>query len=184
MNQRRYIAALLALLVVAACHHAPPPASVVATPVASEDDASFMKNPCQDLNVDDFGWRLDSLGGVRYRVYPELKSIDARTYLTRHYAAQDRQLYLELDMTPTNSNLAQFANDLTAPLRVECAVDDRMASVLVGRRNFSYETTVLWHDIGNGNQLRVTARARTLADMNKLRATLFTMQFPNDSSGH
>ncbi|MFN8574791.1 MAG: hypothetical protein U0132_22240 [Gemmatimonadaceae bacterium] len=160
----------------ASCRHAPPP--VPAAQTIGDADDSFMKHPCQDLTVDEFGWRLDSLGPTRFRVVPEMKSVEARTFLQRHYSARDRQLYMEMELTASGSDMRQWAAGLTAALRVECDVNERLATVLVGRRDFDYETTVLWHDIGDGSQLRVTARARTLADLQRLRGTLFTMQFP------
>lgn len=168
---------LASALVSTGCRHVPMQAPA-GEPVVEADD-SFMKHPCQDLTVDDFGWRLDSLGATRFRVVPEMKSVEGRTFLLRHYSARDRQLYMEMEVTAGGSDMRQWADGLTAALRAECSVNERLATVLVGRRNFDYETTVLWHDIGDGSQLRVTVRARTLADLQRLRATLYTMQFPS-----
>lgn len=176
MSTRRLVARLYVPLLLAACSHAAIRSDEVAGAIESDD--SVMKHPCQTLTVDDFGWRLDSLGSVRFRVYPPLKSVEARTFLQRHYAANDRQLYMEMDMAAVSSDMRPFAAGLTAALRAECSVNDRFASVIVGRRDFDYETTVLFHDVGDGSQLRVTARARTLGDLQRLRATLFTMAFP------
>jgi hypothetical protein len=169
---------LIAIALVAACSHVRPPPT--GQPLLATDD-TVMKHPCQELSVDDFGWRLDSLGTARFRVLPELKSIEGRTFLQRHYAAQDRQLYLEMELAAGGTDMRQYAEGLTAALRAECSINERFATVIVGLRDFAYETTVLWHDIGDGSQLRVTARARTLADLQRLRATLFTMTFPSGS---
>ncbi|MBC7897440.1 MAG: hypothetical protein H7066_18625 [Cytophagaceae bacterium] len=49
---------------------------------------------------------------------------------------------------------------------------------MTGFRGFSYETTVMWDDIGDGRQMIATASGRDLAELQVLRATLFTMRFP------
>jgi hypothetical protein len=146
---------------------------------AVDADSSWMRFPCQSLTVDAFGWTLDALDGIEYRVHPSLRRLDQlRTVDSRSYASRNRRLNLRVDRPIGLVNIISYSAQLAQMRREQCSIADRAATVVVGRRGLDYETSVLWDDIGDGRQLRVTARGRSLAEAQQLRATFFTIKVP------
>ncbi|MGQ0650588.1 MAG: hypothetical protein ACT4P7_23865 [Gemmatimonadaceae bacterium] len=143
-------------------------------------DSSWMWLPCQELRVDEFGWTLDSLDGIAFRVHGTLRRQPVTEPRQRIFQSRDKRQTLLLQMNPSLQASYASLTRLERPRRQECSISHRVASVATGRRGVTYETTVIWQDIGDGRALRATATGRTLEEVQVLRATLFTMQFPGD----
>ncbi|MBC7897439.1 MAG: hypothetical protein H7066_18620 [Cytophagaceae bacterium] len=61
-------------------------------------EGSFMRFPCQALTVDEFGWRLDSLDGVLFRVHPSVKQYGARSLRTVSYRSATGSDWLSISV--------------------------------------------------------------------------------------
>jgi hypothetical protein len=141
-------------------------------------DSTFMRYPCQSLVVDEFGWTLDSLDGVKYRLHPSMQRFGLKTFRDAAYRSRSNRNFLRISLPQQTASIYPYAKDLRQYRREVCSVNERAAEVVTGMRNFNFETTVLWEDIGDGRQLVATATARTLEELQVLRGTLFTMRFP------
>lgn len=137
-----------------------------------------MRYPCQALTVDEFGWRLDSLDGVLFRVHSSMTQYGPRSRRAISYQSTNSRNWLSLAVPQQVEPFSRYVADLSQPLRQECSIRDRTASVVTGLRGFSYETTVMWDDIGDGRQMIATVSGRDIDELQVLRATLFTMRFP------
>lgn len=141
-------------------------------------DSSFMRFPCQSLTVDEFGWTLDSLDGVAYRLHPSLQRFGQRRINEVTYRSRNARNWLRLRLPVGFVEMYPFAQRLSRYRREDCSIRERTASVVIGMVGFDYQTTVIWQDIGDGRQLVATATARTMEELQVLRGTLFTMRFP------
>ena len=142
-------------------------------------DTTFMRHPCQSLTVDEFGWTLDSLDGVAFRLHPSMQRYGLRTYSEVTYRSRNARSWLRLRMPVGFADIYPYAQRLQGNRRKDCSIQERTATVVVGQTNFNFETTVRWQDIGDGRRLIATATARTMEELQLLRATLFTMRFPS-----
>ncbi len=140
--------------------------------------SSFMRFPCQTLTVDEFGWRLDSLDGVLFRVHSSVRQYGGRSLRNVSYRSASGSDWLSLSVPQQVEQFAPYMADLSQPHREDCSIRERTARVVTGFRGFRYETTVMWDDIGDGRQMIATVSGRDLDELQVLRATLFTMRFP------
>lgn len=141
-------------------------------------DSSFMRYPCQALTVDEFGWQLDSLDAVKYRVPPSMKVFGLKTFRHATYRSKNARNYINVSLPQQTESIYPYAKGLQRYRREVCAIRERQAVVVAGLADFNFQTTVLWEDIGDGRQMVVTATARTLPELQELRGMFFTMRFP------
>lgn len=150
---------------------------------AGERDTTWMRNPCQLLVVDEFGWRADSVMGISYRVHSSLIKRPTSRLFERRYETKNRRSRLTLQVpwtaTPTAMDLGRGLQQLRYE---ECSIADRVASVVTGRSGFEFHTRVVWNDIGDGRPLIAVATARTIAEVQLLRGVLFTLRFPGTTA--
>jgi hypothetical protein len=146
-------------------------------------DSTWLRFPCQELVVDAFGWPRDSLEGVAYRVHPGLIRRAITQPRFRFYESRTHRQQLQIQMEAATTQIYRYTDRLNQLRVQECSIRDRVASVAAGRRDFRVETTVIWHDIGDGRSMRVTLSARSVEEAQLLRATLFTMEFPGEPGG-
>jgi hypothetical protein len=145
-------------------------------------DSTWMRYPCQLLVVDEFGWRADSLEGLRYHVHGSLRSRPMRHRQDRRYESRNRHRVLELRLLVTAPPIYALGTNLQQLRHAECSIAERLAYVVTGRAGFEYHTRVLWPDIGDGQSLLAVASGRTLEDVQVLRGVLFTMRFPGTAA--
>lgn len=141
-------------------------------------DSTFMRHPCQSLTVDEFGWTLDSLDGVAFRLHPSMQRYGRKTFRDVTYRSRNARNWIRLELPVGYTDIYPYAQRLSRYRREDCAIRERTATVVVGLRGFDYQTTVIWSDIGDGRQLIATATGRTMEELQLLRGTLFTMRFP------
>jgi len=145
---------------------------------AGERDTTWMRNPCQLLIVDEFGWRADSLDGIAYRVHSSLRRRPTAKRYERRYETADRHSRLMLQIPVSAPSGIDLGNGLQQLRYAECSIADRIAQVVTGRAGFEFHTRVVWADVGDGRAMVATAVGRTIEEVQVMRGVLFTMRFP------
>lgn len=144
----------------------------------AEADSTWVRFPCQALTVDQFGWTKYEVAGLAYRVSPTITRSRWMDAHTREHWGPGRRSHMVVRVTNNPPSLADFGVGLL-PRRLEsCSIGDRVAEVASGHRGDRLETRLVFADIGDGRSLDVTIQARTVAEGQVLRATLFTIEFP------
>lgn len=171
--------ALLGVAVAASCSR-PRTSEGTGSEGVGTTDSGFLSHPCQSAVVDDFGWPLDTLEGIRFRRHPSLKLDVRKTIYGATYRARDGRAALALELPVGYANIDADARAITVGFRREhCEIAERTAEVLVGRTDRWYEMVVLWSDIGDGRRFIARGYGRTPKELQLVRAALFTMQFPS-----
>jgi hypothetical protein len=163
---------------VGACHRSRTSEEIRLAMRAGERDTTWMRNPCQLLVVDDFGWRKDSLDGITFSVHTSLRQRPTRHWYERRYESRNRHSILTLRIPTTTPTGFELGAGLQQLRFQECSIADRIAAVVTGRAGFEFHTRVVWSDIGNGRPLVAVATGRTIEEVQIMRGVLFTMRFP------
>jgi hypothetical protein len=137
-----------------------------------------MRNPCQFLVVDEFGWRADSIDGIAYRVHSSLRLRPTAKRHERRYESTGRHSRLMLQIPVSVPSGIDLGDGLQQLRYAECSIADRLAQVVTGRAGFEFHTRVVWPDIGDGRGMIATASGRTIDEVQIMRGVLFTLRFP------
>lgn len=147
---------------------------------AADSSASdrWLYEPCEVPALDTFGWRLDSVAGIRFRVPSAVQSIPTPAFGERTFR-QGRGI-LEMRLAPDAGLFYRSYVYQSSRWREEaCSIADRAADVAVPLQKTTFATAIRWPEVpGIGGTLVAVVRARTLDEYRTLRAILFTISWP------